>query len=112
MYQRDEVEVLASYIWDDLACWGVTVREGPEPGMPRAAAERNHLGTPWALLADIKRAYRCTALTLKQRRAVLLIGGLHLHPTAAAIFEDTSRQSITQHWDSAISAMTQYLNGE
>lgn len=111
-YTTDMVTFLLPAVWDESYAYGLPDKaDAPDRDMPRSAGNKARQNTHWAYIADIKRAWERTPLTLNERRALVLSFGLSWNQTEIAAHEGVSRRPIAKRIEHGIAKMTAFLNG-
>lgn len=111
-YGVAEVEALLSLAWEPTrVAWGVQNEHAPDRDMPRAKANPSHGNSLAAEVADIKRAWTLTPLTLKERRCLLLIFGLCYTQEMVEELEGAAQQVISRRKCRAVDKLVAFLNG-
>jgi predicted DNA-binding protein (UPF0251 family) len=112
-YTRELVEQLLPAVWDDLfALNGLDNPYRPDPDMPHVAANPKTGNTIYAMLADIRTAWRKTPLSTNESAALRLRFRDDLKQADVAALMKMRRQSAAEHIDSGVGRITDYLNGD
>ncbi len=112
-YTRELVEQLLPAVWDELfALGGLDNPRQPDPDMPRVASNPKTGNTIYAMLADIRTAWRMTPLVPRERQALYLSVHEDLSKTEVGAVMGMSRQAATEYIDSGIGRIAAYLNGD
>ncbi|GGN40028.1 DNA-directed RNA polymerase specialized sigma24 family protein [Actinoplanes campanulatus] len=109
-YERELVERLLPAVWDP----GMVVVENPtapDPDMPRTKSNPKTANTIYAMLADIRRAWRHAPATLAERQAMLLRYGMGMSKTETGHILGIGRKAASQRLDLGVGRLADYLNG-
>lgn len=109
-YDRLAVEAIVFAIWDEDAAYGVQNERVPDPGMPKAKANPAHSNTLYAMLADIRQAWRFTDIPQVERQALLLHYGLGWEPKEIAYNQGVTQRAAAYRIERAIGRLTAWLN--
>lgn len=110
-YTREMVQELVPTIWDRQYVWGMVDDERPDPDMPKAKGPKNAKNTLWAYLADIRVAWDRAPLSIKERQALVLCGGLDLNFVLGGVVLGIRKQSAQERYERGIGKLTDFLNG-
>lgn len=112
-YTRELVEQLLPAAWDDLfALNGLDSPYRPDPDMPRVAANPKTGNTIYAMLADIRTAWRMAPLSTNESTALRLRFRDDYSKSEIGTAMGMKRQSATEYIDSGVGRIAAYLNGE
>jgi len=111
-YSPAGVEGAFPMLWEESQAGVVQVAQGPDEGMPRAATDKSHANTGYAIYADIRRAWDKAPLSLEQRQAVFLAYGLGWTQEQIGEALGFSHQTAMRRIDSAIETVATHLNGK
>lgn len=111
-YTRESVESLLPAVWDETYTYGLPKRDtAPDPDMPKGSANKSHGNTLSAYIADIKTGWEKTALTHKERCALLLAFGFGWTHQEIAFNQNCHKTTITHRIENAIGKIVNRLNG-
>jgi DNA-directed RNA polymerase specialized sigma24 family protein len=99
-------------MWDGEAAYGVKAETFPEPGMPKAQSDVSHGNSIFAMLADVRDAWRDADLSLAGRQCVLLRYGLDWEYAEIGAARGVRKQSAQEATERAVGKLTAHLNGE
>jgi predicted DNA-binding protein (UPF0251 family) len=111
-YNREMVERLLPAVWDEDFAWGMRDPYAPDVDMPKRVVGKKKDSPLFAMLADIKTAWRAADLTRDERAAVFL----------HAVYDDTQQDiaallgchqsTAKRRIERGIGKLTAHLNGE
>lgn len=111
MYDRNELERIIPFTWEETYAWGIPSAEEIEEGMPRSTADPTRKNTHWAILADLRQAWAKADLTDKQRQAVVLRFGMDQKLASVAHVLGVSVHAVEKRIDGGVRKLLSYLNG-
>lgn len=111
-YTRELVDMLLPAVWDESYCLVLPAAEtAPDKDMPRAATNPATSNNLAAYVADIRIGWTRAPLSLKERRALLMLYGLGWKPRDVAEHENVSTRAIEYRVYSGIGKIVARLNG-
>lgn len=112
-YSETLVEALIPSIWDRTFAWGLQNDHAPDPDMPKVKYKSPKEATTfWTHLIDIRIAWERCALTMPERRALLLAYGLGMEQSEIAINQVVSQQAISKRLTKGVDKLTDWLNAD
>lgn len=111
-YDRESVETLLPSVWDDSYAYGLQQERVPDPGMPKAKANPAHSNTLFAMLGDIRQAWRYTEVPQVERQALLLRFGFGWKEREIGYNQGVSQQAAQQRIERGVGRLTAWLNGD
>lgn len=111
-YRRADVEKLLPAVWDEDFAYGVMEQNTPDPDMPRSSNDPSQGNTLYAMLADVRQAWRRVELTRLERRAVFLRFALGMTDRQLGTHEGVAHQVAYRRVETAVGKITAHLNGE
>ncbi|MFE7463133.1 sigma factor-like helix-turn-helix DNA-binding protein [Streptomyces sp. NPDC057499] len=111
-YQRAEVEHVLPYLFDPEAAYGIKSEIYVEDGMPKGYSDPGHGNTIYASLADVRRGWRLTELTERERQSILLRYALDEDQEVIASYLGVRRQTVAYYLERGVGKLTAWLNGE
>lgn len=104
------IEAALPMLWDDSRAGQMEVATAPDQGMPKGSSNKAHAGTPWAIYADVRTAWRA-AVRPEEAVALYLVYGLGLEQREAAELEGVDHTTIMRRVDRGLMRMADALNG-
>lgn len=111
-YDRRSVEVLVATVWDEVAAFGIQQDNVPDPGMPKSAKNPAHSNTLYAMLADIREAWKRTDIPQVERQALLLHYGLGWTQKDIAFNQEVNQSTALRRIERGVGRLTAWLNGD
>jgi DNA-directed RNA polymerase specialized sigma24 family protein len=111
-YDRRSVEALLPTVWDELAAYGLRADDVPDPGMPKAKANPAHSNTLYAMLADIRQAWKRADIPQVERQALLLRFGLGWEYDEIGYNQGVVKSAAHYRVERGVGRMTAWLNGD
>lgn len=111
-YDRRSVEVLVPTVWDEVAAYGIQQENVPDPSMPRSAKNPAHSNTLYAMLADIREAWKRCDIPQVERQALLLHYGLGWTQKDVAFNQDCNPSTAMRRIERGVGRLTAWLNGD
>lgn len=112
MYDRRTVELLIPAVWDKDYAYGVRQPTAPDPDMPTAKSAKNKANTLYAMLADIRSAWRRACVPLSERQAMFMRYALDWDQKDIGTVQSVTQQAASSRIERGIGRMTAWLNGE
>jgi DNA-directed RNA polymerase specialized sigma24 family protein len=111
-YDRRAVEHLLPAVWSEVAAYGIQRDDLPDPGMPKAKSNPAHSNTLYAMLADIRQAWKRAPVPFPERQALFTVYALGLTHNEAGRLIDCDRSTVTRRAERGVGRVTAWLNGD
>ncbi|AXQ61103.1 DNA binding protein [Streptomyces phage Hank144] len=111
-YNRALVEHILPTVWDAEAAYGLKQENSPDADMPKVKANPKQANTLYAHIADIKRAWRLTDLSLVERQALFLRFAFDEHDDVIAAFQGVTDRAVRYRIERGVGKVTAWLNGD
>lgn len=110
-YDRQAVEALVFAIWDKDAAYGIQSERVADPTMPKAKSNPAHSHTLYAMLADIRQAWKYADIPQVERQALLLHYGMGWTPKEIGLNQEVTDRAALYRIERGVGRLTAWLNG-
>lgn len=111
-YDRRAVEHLLPAVWSEVAAYGIQRDDLPDPGMPKAKSNPAHSNTLYAMLADIRQAWKRAPVPFPERQALFAVYALGLTHAEAGHLIECGRSTVSERTVRGVGRITAWLNGD
>jgi hypothetical protein len=112
VYDRRTVELLLPSVWDEDYAYGVKQPTAPDPDMPKSKSAKNKANTLYAMLADIRQAWRRAVIPLVERQAMFMRFGLDWDQKDIGAVQSITQRGAGLRIERGVGRMTAWLNRE
>ena len=113
-YDRRQVEALIPAIWDDAyLIHGVEREEVRDPEMPKGpGGDPSHQGGHVVAIVDVRRAWKWSGLTLREKEAIALHYGMSMTWREVGRVLNRDHTTVREGGERGVGRMVAWLNGK